>query len=191
MNTMNTKNTSVKLETAVFGGGCFWCTEAIFQQLTGVESVVSGYAGGGSEKPTYAQVSTGDTGHAEVIRIEFDPVQISYDTLLTVFFGTHDPTTPDRQGNDVGTQYRSIILVSNDEQRDIATRYIKDLNKELGGAVVTAVEPLTHFYAAEGYHQDYYLNNSDDPYCKAIIDPKLIKLRKRFAHILSGTRKDV
>lgn len=174
-------------EVAVFGGGCFWCTEAIFQNLKGVISVTSGYAGGTKKDPTYEEVSSGRTGHAEVIKIEFDPAMINYETLLTVFFATHDPTTPDRQGNDVGSQYRSIILYTNEEQREKAERFIEELEKSSkeGGEVVTGVEPLREFYEAEDYHKDYYKKNTSAPYCQVIINPKLQKLQERFAVLVN------
>lgn len=175
---------------AVFGGGCFWCTEAVFQALKGVRSVVSGYAGGpampAGQTPTYEQISTGKTGHAEVIQIEFDPTVISYEDLLTVFFATHDPTTPNRQGADIGTQYRSIILYTSDEQREQAQRYIEKLNTDdpQTKPIITEVQPLEIFYPAEDYHQDYYQNNSQKPYCQIVISPKLEKLKEKFETIL-------
>ena len=178
----------VKTETAVFGGGCFWCTEAVFDELRGVRSVVSGYAGGTVKNPTYEQVCGGGTGHAEVIRIEFDPTQIAYRDLLTVFFATHDPTTLNRQGNDVGTQYRSTILYANEEQKREAEAFIKELNesKAFVKSVVTTVEPLGEFYAAEDYHQKYYANNPYQPYCQYTIPPKLQKLHKQFTELLKS-----
>src|SRR5437773_388484 len=161
----------MKSEVAVFGGGCFWCTEAVFDELRGVRSVVSGYAGGNVKNPTYEQVCGGLTGHAEVIKIEFDPSQIGYRDLLTVFFATHDPTTLNRQGNDVGTQYRSIVLYASDEQRREAEAFIKELNetKTFGKPVVTTVEPLGEFYDAEDYHRNYYAKNPYQAYCQYTI----------------------
>lgn len=168
-------------ERAVFGGGCFWCIEAIFQQIKGVLSVASGYAGGAMDNPSYRAVCEGDTGHAEVIQIEFDPSVISYRELLEVFFSSHDPTTLNCQGNDVGEQYRSIILYTNEEQKKIAQAYIKELAAEgvFNGLIVTQVGPLEKFYEAEAYHQDYYNQNSYQPYCQVVISPKLAKLRQK------------
>ncbi len=173
-------------EAAVFGGGCFWCTEAVFQSLKGVVSVTSGYAGGTKPNPTYEEVSSGRTGHAEVIKIEFDPTEISFGTLLTVFFATHDPTTPNRQGNDVGEQYRSIVLYSNEEQREKTEKFIKELERtsKEGGEIVTEVKPLGEFYEAEDYQRDFYKKNSSAPYCQVIINPKLQKVQKRFSEFL-------
>ena len=169
------------LETAVFGGGCFWCTEAIFQSLRGVESVVSGYAGpsasSGQAAPTYEQVSMGNTGHAEVVKIEFDPSVISFKQLLEVFFATHDAMTPNRQGADAGPQYRSLILYTTDLQRAEAEKFIKP-------PVVTELKPLEKFYTAEEYHQNYYQTNPDKPYCQVVIGPKLAKLRQKFGPLL-------
>lgn len=178
-------------EVAVFGGGCFWCTEAVFDELRGVISVMPGYAGGSTKNPTYEEVCTGRTGHAEVTRIEFDPSEIAYKDLLTVFFATHDPTTLNRQGDDVGTQYRSIILHASEEQRRQAEEFIKELNDALayGKPVVTEVKPLGEFYEAEEYHRKYYANNSYQPYCQVVISPKLYKLRKQFAELLESHRK--
>jgi peptide-methionine (S)-S-oxide reductase len=175
-------------EVAVFGGGCFWCTEAVFDELRGVRSVVSGYAGGSVKNPTYEQVCGGRTGHAEVIRIEYDPSQIAFKDLLTVFFATHDPTTLNRQGNDVGTQYRSTVLYANEEQKRQAGAFIKDLNdsKAFSTPVVTTLEPLGEFYPAEGYHQKYFANNPYQPYCQYMIPPKLTKLHKQFRELLKS-----
>jgi len=178
-------------EAAIFGGGCFWCTEAVFDELSGVLSVMPGYAGGSVKNPTYEQVCGGGTGHAEVIRIEFDPSEIGFKDLLTVFFATHDPTTLNRQGNDVGTQYRSAILYANDEQKRAAEEFIKELNdtKAFGRPVVTTLEPLGEFYEAEDYHQKYYARNPYQPYCQFIIPPKLQKLHKQFADLLKSHAK--
>jgi peptide-methionine (S)-S-oxide reductase len=178
-------------EVAVFGGGCFWCTEAVFDELRGVHSVVSGYAGGKTKKPTYEQVCSASTGHAEVIKIEFDPAQISFRDLMTVFFATHDPTTLNRQGNDVGTQYRSVILYANDQQKQEAAGFIKELNeaKTFRSPIVTTIEPLAEFYPAEDYHQKYYANNPYQPYCQYTIPPKLSKLHKQFAQLLKSHGK--
>ncbi len=171
---------------AVFGGGCFWCTEAIFQMLKGVEKVESGYAGGKTENPTYAHVSEGNTGHAEVIRVTYDPAIISYDDLLTVFFGSHDPTTPNRQGADVGEQYRSIILFESDEDKVTAERISKEIQESLtdGSRVVTQIVPLAEFYPAETYHQNYYKSDTSAPYCQIVIEPKIEKVKKRFAELV-------
>lgn len=171
---------------AVFGGGCFWCTEAIFDELQGVVSVMPGYAGGNSKNPTYEQVCTGRTGHAEVIRIEFDPSQIAFNDLLTVFFATHDPTTLNRQGGDVGPQYRSVVFYADEEQKRQAESFIKQLNdsKSYDQPIVTTLEPLTEFYAAEDYHQKFYARNPYQPYCQLTIPPKLAKLHKRFTTLL-------
>jgi peptide-methionine (S)-S-oxide reductase len=180
-----------KIETAVFGGGCFWCTEAVFDELRGVRSVISGYAGGSVKNPTYEQVCGGGTGHAEVIRIEYDSSQISFKDLLTVFFATHDPTTLNRQGNDVGTQYRSTILFADEEQKREAETYIRELNdaEAFSKPIVTTLEPLGEFYSAEDYHQKYYANNPYQPYCQYMIPPKLNKLHKQFAALLKSHRK--
>lgn len=170
------------MEKATFGNGCFWCTEAIFQDLEGVEKVVSGYAGGQVENPSYAQVCSGTTGHAEVLQITYEPQKISYEELLEVFWATHDPTTLNRQGNDVGTQYRSVIFYHNEEQKQLAEQYKKDL--DASGAfpkpIVTLIEPVTQFYPAEDYHQNYFKNNGSQPYCAYLIRPKLEKFRKVF-----------
>jgi len=178
-------------EVAIFGGGCFWCTEAVFDELRGVLSVMPGYAGGSAKNPTYEQVCSGETGHAEVIMIEFDPSQISYRDLLTVFSSTHHPTTLNRQGNDVGTQYRSIVLYASEEQKREAEQFIKELNKSLphGRPVVTEVKLLGDFYEAEEYHRKYYANNPYQPYCQVMIPPKLQKLHKQFAELLKSHGK--
>lgn len=173
-------------KTAVFGGGCFWCTEAVFQMLKGVSNVESGYAGGKTSTPSYEQVSSGDTGHAEVIRVTYDPSVISYEDLLTVFFGSHDPTTPNRQGADVGEQYRSIILYGTEDEKATAEKMVKEVNDSLkdGTRVVTQVVPLGAFYKAEDYHQDYFKSNTSAPYCQLVIEPKIEKVRKRFAELV-------
>lgn len=171
------------LQQATFGGGCFWCTEAIFKELKGVTKVSSGYAGGSIPNPTYEQVCNGNTGHAEVIQIEFDPTQISYEQLVEVFFATHDPTTMNRQGNDVGEQYRSVIFYHDTTQK-LAAEQVKiqvDQEKVYDRPIVTAVQPFENYYPAETYHQNYYANNAEQPYCQAVINPKLAKFRKRFA----------
>lgn len=170
------------LQKATFGSGCFWCTEAIFENLNGVYSVVSGYAGGQVLNPTYEEVCSGTTGHAEVTQITYNPSEISYDELLEVFWKTHDPTTLNKQGNDVGPQYRSAIFYHNEEQKQLAEKYKEELNKS--GAwdkpIVTEISPLTNYFPAEDYHQDYYINNSNQGYCAFVIAPKLEKFKKVF-----------
>jgi peptide-methionine (S)-S-oxide reductase len=175
-----------KNEIAVFGGGCFWCTEAIFNRLKGVTSVISGYAGGEMENPGYYDVSEGTTGHAEVIKIEFDPSIISYRTLLEVFFATHNPTTLNQQGADVGTQYRSLILYTAEEQKKEADEYIEILNKsgKYEQPVVTEVQKLSQFYDAESYHQKYFEKNTDAPYCQVVIAPKIQKLLNKYGNLV-------
>jgi len=175
-----------KNETVVFGGGCFWCTEAVFKALKGVISVTPGYAGGDVENPTYEQVCSGKTGHAEVIRIEFDPAIISYVDLLKVFFGTHDPTTMNKQGHDVGTEYRSVIFRSSHIQANTAQQVIEELNNSgtFDNPIVTKVEPLNNFYEAEDYHKDYYDKNPAAGYCQMIISPKMAKFRTSFKDLL-------
>jgi peptide-methionine (S)-S-oxide reductase len=163
-----------KTETVVFGGGCFWCTEAIFQMLRGVISVTPGYAGGKIPDPTYELVSSGGTGHAEVVKIDFDPEIIPYRDLLDIFLHTHDPTTPDRQGADVGTQYRSLILYTTDTQKKMA-------ENALDKSMVTEIKPLENFYPAEDYHRNYYANHQTAPYCQLIISPKLKHLREKYS----------
>ena len=171
------------LEIATFGGGCFWCTEAIFLELGGVKKVESGYTGGKTENPTYEEVSTGTTGHAEATQITFDPNKISFGELLEIFFATHDPTTLNRQGADIGTQYRSEIFYHNEEQKKLAEDYIKLLDREntFGKPVVTKVSPAGKFYVAENYHQNYYARNKEKSYCSYVITPKVEKVRKQFA----------
>lgn len=172
-----------KTETAVLGGGCFWCVEAALKQIDGVLSVENGYMGGDVDRPTYEQVCTGNTGHVEVVRVEFDPARISYGELLEVFFTAHDPTTLDRQGNDVGTQYRSVIFVLNG-QRDEANRVIAELTaqKIFNAPIVTAIEPARTFWKAEGYHQDYFARNPRQPYCLFAVSPKVAKVREKYAN---------
>ena len=170
------------MEIVTFGSGCFWCTEAVFQQLKGVETVVSGYSGGHIENPSYEQVSTGRTGHAEVCQIQFDPEHITYEDMLEVFFNTHDPTTLNRQGNDVGTQYRSAIFYHSEEQRLTAERVKTELEKSGSWKkpIVTEIVPLENFYPAEDYHQNYFRNNPNQSYCRIVIAPKLDKFEKVF-----------
>jgi peptide-methionine (S)-S-oxide reductase len=167
---------TTKVETATFGGGCFWCGEAVFQRIPGVKSVTSGFAGGTTRNPSYEDVCTGQTGHAEVIQIQFDPSVISYDKLLEVFFEEHDPTTLNRQGNDVGTQYRSIILHSNPEQKAAAEKAKADAARHFSKPIVTEIVPLTAFYPAEDYHHNYYNLHQTQSYCQFVIRPKLQKL---------------
>jgi peptide-methionine (S)-S-oxide reductase len=175
-----------KLDSATFGGGCFWCVEAIFQRLEGVEKVMSGYSGGKIENPSYKQITTGTTGHAEVIRIYYNPEIITFDELLEIFWTTHDPTTLNRQGADVGTQYRSVIFYHNESQKEIAERYKGELDKAeiFDSPIVTEISPLSNFYEAEDYHQNYYNENSNQPYCSFVITPKIQKLEKLFKHKL-------
>jgi peptide-methionine (S)-S-oxide reductase len=194
------KNIGDESKTAVFANGCFWCTEAVFSMLKGVRSVVPGYAksseltgisslaGNDTKGPTYEQVSGGNTGYAEAIKIDYDQSAISYDDLLVVFFNTHDPTTLNRQGNDVGTQYKSSIFYANDEQKEKAETLVKELNdsKAYDKPVVTEVKPLGRFFEAEDYHHQYYKHNSGEPYCQLVIAPKLEKLEKRFAELLKS-----
>ena len=170
------------MELVTFGSGCFWCTEAVFQQLKGVETVVSGYSGGHIENPSYEQVATGRTGHAEVCQIQFDPDQLSYEDMLEIFFNTHDPTTLNRQGNDVGTQYRSVIFYHSEEQREIAERVKAEFEKSgtWKNHLVTEIVPFEKFYQAEDYHQNYFRNNPNQSYCRFVIAPKLDKFEKVF-----------
>lgn len=175
-----------KIQTAVLGGGCFWCLEAIFPKLKGVVKVESGYSGGKEPNPDYEKVCSGNTGHAEVVKIEFDPNKISYEILLRIFFTVHDPTTPNRQGNDRGTQYRSIILYDSPQQKQTALRVIEDIKNSriYKGSLVTEVKPLGEFYKAEDYHQEYFNNNPAQPYCQVVISPKVEHFRKNFESYL-------
>jgi peptide-methionine (S)-S-oxide reductase len=179
-----------RLETATFGGGCFWCLEAVFEEVAGVSKVVSGYAGGQTDRPTYREVCDGDTGHAEVIQITYDPAVVSYDELLTIFFSMHDPTTVDRQDADVGSQYRSIILTHDDAQLQAAQGLIERLTAAtvFAAPIVTGVEPLTVFFPAEEYHQDYYRRNPSQGYCQVVIAPKMTKFRQQHAEQLKAGR---
>ncbi|MFO7445715.1 MAG: peptide-methionine (S)-S-oxide reductase MsrA [Ignavibacteriaceae bacterium] len=176
------ENMDKNLQTATFGSGCFWCTEAIFEIVDGVHEVISGYAGGQVDNPTYEEVCNGNTGHAEVTQIYYDPAVVTYDELLEIFWRTHDPTTLNRQGNDVGPQYRSVIFYHDDEQKQKAEGYKEELNKS--GAwdkpIVTEISPLTKFYKAEAYHQDYYEKNPNQGYCSFVIGPKVEKFKKVF-----------
>src|SRR3989338_8305605 len=175
-------------ETIIFGGGCFWCTEAVFEMLKGVISVMPGYAGGTTPNPTYESVSGGQTGHAEVIQVEYNPTQVSLDDLLTVFFATHDPTMPDRQGPDIGPQYRSIILYTAESQKEVSENKIGEINdsNSAGSPLVTEVKLLDKFYPAEEYHRDFYAKNPSQAYCQVVINPKLEKVKKDFANLLKN-----
>jgi len=182
-------SSSTGKELATLGGGCFWCLEAVYDQVKGVESVKSGYMGGGGPNPTYEAVCTGTTGHAEVIQIRFDPGLITYRDLLEIFFGIHDPTTLNQQGNDVGTQYRSAIFTHSSEQEVIASELIRTLTKEklFDNPIVTQVLPASPFYIAEDYHQEYFARNPSQPYCAYLINPKVAKFRQRFTDKLKHT----
>lgn len=171
------------LETATLGGGCFWCIEAVFSRMHGVVSAESGYSGGHVANPTYRQVCGGDSGHVEVVRVSFDPQQVSYRDILEVFFAIHDPTTRDRQGNDVGPQYRSVIFHHTEAQRETARKLIDELEAEkvFPGRIVTVLGPAPVFYPAEDYHQLYYSSNAHQPYCQFVVAPKLAKFRQKFA----------
>ena len=179
---------STQRETAVLGGGCFWCLEAVFNRLRGVHAVESGYAGGETKNPSYADVCSGETGHAEVVRVVFDPGVLTYCDLLRVFFAIHDPTTKDRQGNDVGTQYRSVIFPQNDEQRADARALIEELTRDKlwDDPIVTEVAGAAPFYPAESYHREYFERNRGQPYCQVIVAPKVAKFRKQFAERLKS-----
>jgi peptide-methionine (S)-S-oxide reductase len=182
-------NISEKIDTATFGTGCFWCTEAVFEELKGVLKVTSGYSGGQVENPTYKQVTTGGTGHAECVQIQYEPEKIKFEELLEVFFQVHDPTTLNRQGADVGTHYRSVIFYHDDEQKEKALFYKNNLNKNevYDKPIITEVTPAAKFYVAENYHQEYYANNKNsNPYCAVVIRPKLEKLQKVFASKLKN-----
>ncbi len=174
-------------EKIVFASGCFWCVEAVFQRLKGVTSVLPGYAGGNTKNPNYYAVSGGNTGHAEVIQVVYQPEIVSFETLLSVFFAFHDPTTLNRQGNDIGSQYRSAIFYTTEHQKQEAEKFIEKLEEEktFTNKIVTEIQPLNTFFEAESYHKDYYNNNSDQPYCQVMIDPKIAKLRTSFSHLLN------
>lgn len=181
---MADSNTSVNTEVAVLGGGCFWCTEAVFVELNGVRHVQPGYCGGHVDHPSYEQVCSKTTGHIEVIEVHFDPGVIDFETLLLVFFASHDPTTLDRQGADVGPQYASAIFAQSDEQRRIAERVIQDVQQELDQPIVTRIYPAAPFWPAEDYHKDYYASHPSQGYCRVVISPKLSAVRKRFMNLL-------
>ncbi len=176
------------MKTILFGGGCFWCTEAVFKMMKGVISVDPGYAGGAVENPTYDAVCTGKTGHAEVVRIVYDPHEVNVEDLLTVFFGSHNPTTLNRQGNDIGTQYRSVVFYSDEEQKLATETIIKELNNSAKGGdpVVTEVKPMPVFYEAEDYHKDYFRTHPGNPYCEIVINPKLEKIQEKYASLLKS-----
>jgi len=177
---------SANLQTATLAGGCFWCLEAVYDEIKGVHSVESGYAGGNVENPTYREVCSGTTGHAEVVQVHFDPSVVSYRDLLNVFFAIHDPTTLNRQGADIGTQYRSAIFYHDEEQKRIAEELIRELNAQQiwDRPIVTEVAPLDKFYVAEDYHQEYFARNPYQPYCMAVVAPKVSKFRKHFLEML-------
>lgn len=179
------------IEEATFGGGCFWCTEALFKQLRGVVEVLPGYAGGHTANPTYEEVCTGTTGHAEVVRVRFRPQEISYEQLVEYFFLTHDPTTPNRQGADVGPQYRSVIFYHSPQQKTVAERVKQRLEAEkvFPAPIVTTIEPLTSFYPAESYHHDYFARHPQQPYCRFVIAPKVQKAREKFRSLLKEAGK--
>lgn len=194
MNTTTAANTAkgpsgAGLEKATFGTGCFWCTEAMFEQLDGVVDAVSGYAGGKNANPTYKEVCTGETGHAECVEVTYDPTKVTYAQLLEAFFRSHDPTSLNRQGADVGTQYRSVIFFHNDVQKQLAEKYKKELNaaKAYDKPIVTEISPAPTFYVAEAYHQDYFANNPEQGYCAFVIAPKLDKFKKVFKDKLKPT----
>jgi peptide-methionine (S)-S-oxide reductase len=182
----NEMNQSEKLDVATFGSGCFWCTEAVFEIINGVESVISGYSGGQIKNPSYQQVSTGRTGHAEVCQIWFDPSVISYEELLEVFWHTHDPTTLNRQGNDIGPQYRSVIFYHSDQQKEAASRSKKEMDASgtFSNPIVTEITAFEDFYKAEDYHQEYFANNPRQPYCTVIVKPKVEKFKARYQDLL-------
>jgi peptide-methionine (S)-S-oxide reductase len=179
---MEESNNVVELQKATFGAGCFWCVEAVFQDLKGVSKVESGYSGGHVKNPSYKEVCNGTTGHAEVVQIHYNPEEITFDELLEVFWQTHDPTTLNRQGNDVGTQYRSVVFYHTDNQKEIAESYKKKLNEEkvFDNPVVTEISPFKEFFKAEDYHQNYFKENGDQPYCVFVIKPKVEKFKKVF-----------
>ncbi|MFC0019303.1 peptide-methionine (S)-S-oxide reductase MsrA [Roseibacillus persicicus] len=174
------------MKKATFGGGCFWCTEAMFQQLKGVEKVVSGYCGGDKVDPTYQEVCTGETGHAEVIELTYDPEVISFEELLRVHMGSHDPTTLNQQGADVGTQYRSVIFYRDEEEEEIARQVLTEYEDTTGNRATTEIEPFEVFYSAEDMHQNYYNDHTQAGYCEAVIAPKLRKFRDTYRHLFAG-----
>jgi len=173
-------------QQATFGSGCFWCSEAVFKSLKGVLEAIPGYAGGHTENPTYEEVCTDTTGHAEVVRITFDPQEISFEQLVKIFFSTHDPTTLNRQGNDIGTQYRSVIFYHDEEQKAVAEKVLAEVQPLWEDPIVTEISPLTNFYPAEDYHRDYFAKHPEQAYCSAVIAPKVAKFRAQFAELLKG-----
>jgi peptide-methionine (S)-S-oxide reductase len=179
MNATEVSSTNPQVELATFGGGCFWCLEAVFEQVPGVLSVTNGYAGGTKPNPTYKEVCSGLTGHAEVVQVSFDPAKVSYERLLDIFWEVHDPTSLNRQGNDVGTQYRSVIFYHTEQQRRAAERSKAAAQRRFTRPIVTEIVPLTRFYPAEGYHQGYYRNHPEAPYCRLVIRPKVEHIQKR------------
>ncbi len=181
---MNAKETSMKQEVATFGGGCFWCLEAVFEETRGVLDVVNGYAGGEVQNPTYEQVCSGTTGHAEVVQITFDPMVISYEALLKIFWLIHDPTTLNRQGNDVGTQYRSVIFYQDEQQKERAAASIKEFSNKFTKPIVTEMKPLEVFYKAEIYHQDYFKNNPNQGYCVFVVSPKVAHFKHEYKDLV-------
>jgi peptide-methionine (S)-S-oxide reductase len=183
---MNYDDKDRTLKTAVLGGGCFWCTDAVFSEVTGIVKTECGYSGGNVRNPSYELVCSGSTGHAEVVRLTYDPLKIDYRSILEIFFATHDPTTVDRQGPDYGSQYRSIILYQTEEERQIATSLIAELTKQktFNDPIVTEVVPLAEFYPAEEYHQKFFSRNPDKPYCRIVISPKVSKFRKKHQDLL-------
>lgn len=185
------QQTEKNLEQATFGAGCFWCVEAVYEIVEGVERVESGYSGGHVENPSYNEVTSGQTGHAEVARLHFDPEVISYEELLEVLWHTHNPTTLNRQGNDVGPQYRSAIFYHNEEQKEIAERSLKKTDESdlWEDPIVTEIEPLENYYVAENYHQNYFENNPNAGYCSVVIAPKIAKFKKEFSHLLKDNPK--
>lgn len=187
---MSENNEDTKTETVVFGGGCFWCTEAVFKMIKGIISAEPGYAGGETTNPTYEEVSMGDTGHVEVVKIEYNPELLSFQNLLTIFFATHDPTTLNKQGNDVGTQYRSAVFYTTERQKEETEKFIAELNASNteGKSVVTEIKRLGAFYLAEDYHKNYYENHKENPYCEIVINPKLEKVQKNFSELLKENK---
>lgn len=181
---MHAKETSMKQEVATFGGGCFWCLEAVFEETRGVLDVVNGYAGGEVQNPTYEQVCSGTTGHAEVVQITFDPTVISYEALLKIFWLIHDPTTLNRQGNDVGTQYRSVIFYHDEQQKELAAASIKEFSSKFIKPIVTEMKPLEVFYKAEAYHQDYFKNNPNQGYCVFVVSPKVAHFKHEYKDLV-------
>ncbi len=188
MHSKNEKNLAMthSFDTVTLGAGCFWCSEAVFQQLEGVGSVISGYSGGKTKNPTYREVCSGETGHAEVVQVVYDPEKISFSQLLEIFFAMHDPTTLNQQGADIGTQYRSVIFYHTEKQHQEAQEFIAKLTKErvYSDPIVTEVKPFTVFYKAEDYHMDYYSRNGNAPYCQMVINPKVKKIKLKFSELL-------